>query len=411
MSSSGILNDTTKYSGRKEIIIVSIVFIIALLIRLRFAWPLFDGEQEFMMGDDDDYYRLGLSLMNRGSLEDGGFFAYRMPIFPIFLAIIFKLFGPSTSYATLVIILLSSLICVGTYYLGKSVFNPIIGLAASLIIAFDTELIIYSSFLLTEIPFVFMVLCCFLALNKFHKSPNFVWSLIVGLLLGITTLIRVNFGVIIPFLIIFLYLDSKSSKINISKYLALILFLIGAMWLSWVSRNYVISNSFIPFTTQGGNAYFGVYNDIVANESNPLRFGHWIGLEIPERISHLDEFNADRELKLIAKTWFYKHPTQGILIALSQLFHLWRPQPIGEIGISYGLIILLSVYGYIKSNYMKSFQIRLWTLLFFSFSIAAIATIAVPRFNLVFHPYLAILASFGLLSINKSLVKKFRGRN
>ena len=406
MLNSKSINNTIILSRRLEIIIISLIFFVALAVRIKDAWPALNGTQGFVTVDDESYYRLALSLLNTGRLQDGNIVAFRMPVFPILLAIIIKLFGTAPQNATAFIVYLSALICVGTYFLGKIVFNPFIGIAAGLIIAFDIDLIFYTRYLNTEIPFVFIVLCSFLILERFKNSPSALWAILLGLSFGLATLTRVNFGFFVPFALAYIYIYTKPFHKNMIVYIGLTSCIVLSMWLLWVVRNYIELGAFVPFTTQVGNAYYGVYNDISANNHALLGFGVWIDIPIPQQLSSLNEVDRDSELGLIAGEWIKAHPIVAFQMAFSQVFHLWRPEFIGSAGIPYILILFASVVGLIKTIPKKIFQIRIWILLMICFSIFAFISIGISRFIVVFHPFMAILAAFAMVYLNRVFLNK-----
>lgn len=412
-------NGVTKGSGiiasiisgkHKEIFIVALIFFIALAIRIKFAWPGLIGTQGFLMGDDDDYYRLAISLLENGKFQDGNQLAYRMPVFPIFLAVIFKLFGKAPQNAIVFIVVISALICVGTYFLGKIIFGQIVGLAAGLITAFDMSLIFHSRFLLSDIIFVFIVLFSFLLLEKFWNSPNVLFAILLGIFWGLATLIRVNFGFFIPLALLYLLLISRSMNNNMFKYVGLIAFIVGSFWLIWIIRNYIVLGAFIPFTTAGGPTYHAIYNDISASQQGLTNFGFFVDFQPAPLFSDMNELEIDRAFKILVINWIKGNPLIAIRIAFAQVFHLWKPIWIPTVEIPYIIVLVASVVGVIVSIKKNIFQIRIWLLLTICLTFLALITIGTPRYRLVLHPLFAILASYGLVHINRVLLRKIRHR-
>jgi 4-amino-4-deoxy-L-arabinose transferase-like glycosyltransferase len=400
------IKNNSRLKRRVELLIVSCLFLTALLIRLKADWYSLTGEQGFAFGDDDDYYRLAMSLVRSGTIEDSGYLAYRMPVFPILLAVIYRLLGSSPHVAQPFILVLSGLTSVLIYFLGKLVFDARVGLLAGILAALDIGLIFYSKFLLTETLFVFLIVCSALSIEQLRRNPSWQGAIITGSFLGLSTLTRANFSILLPFFVGFIIYYSRPNPRIARRNVPIIILLVGALWFSWISRNFIELNALIPFTSQAGNAYFPIYNDEAASQRNAYLFGLWTDVRIPENIQDLDEVNKDKELSELAFTWIYENPIKALRIALFQPFHFWQPDVYGDI--SYLLLMMAGIIGFIRSCCKDRPSVILWALMIFALTFSTIFTIGIPRFRVALDPFIDILAALAFVSSGQSILLSFQ---
>ena len=395
-----------------EIIIIFLLFLVSLLVRIRFAMPALMGEQVFVGWDDLDYYRLSISLIQNGTLEniylETIFKAYRMPLFPMMLAVIYSIFGQSPQIAYPFLILLGALTVIGTYFLGKLVFNPMIGIVAALLICFDFSLIFYNRIIHTETLFIFLTLLSMISLEFLMKKKHWTWSIITGVLFGLSILTRPNLILFIPLVIMWIYLNMNTHKKLVVLNILIFSCAIGCIWISWVFRNFLELGAFIPFTTQAGGTYAGIYNDITSNSPKITDYGYWVNIPLPDFTGDLNEVDFDRWGKTLAMTWIAEHPKQAILISLMQFIHLWKPERGSVLDINYFLIILASIIGFVRAIRHGNKSVILWSLMIGSLSFMALLTVGLQRYRLVSYPYLAILAANAFVLSGKKLNTKWK---
>ncbi len=379
----------------RDVILAVAILALALVVRFLVAGPLLFSDHGFVMGDDDDYYRLAISFIESGRLEDG-FRAYRMPVFPLFLAAIYRVFGPDPINAQYVLIVVSALVCSGSYLLGKQLFNPAVGMIAGVFTAVDFGLVFYGPFLMTDTLFVFLVLSAMLSLERLRRVGSWQWAVITGGMFALATLTRINFGFFVPIALGWLGWNSGRTGHQVWRNTIIICALVGGLWLSWMARNYVELGALVPFTTQGGNAYYGVYNDLVAKKTQFSEFGYWSDLVLPAHPVAWNEVQLDRWQRELALDWIKAHPGVSIKLAGMQVIHFWRPE--FDADILYRFIFPMSILGLYWALRRGNDRVMIWALMMGTFSFLAFITIGVPRFRLVFHPVMAVLASFTLVT-------------
>ncbi|MBP1467314.1 glycosyltransferase family 39 protein [Candidatus Chloroploca sp. M-50] len=386
---------------RLDILAALIIFILALTVRITAASHILAGDHRFFMGDDDDYYYIAMSLIKEGVFGiDGEPTAYRMPFFPLFVAFWHLLFG-SEPYAILpVLLFVSALIPLGTFLLGMSLHNRLAGLFASLLIVFDGDFIVYSHTYMTETLFSALVLGSMLALARLRVTHSWKWAWSAGLLLGITSITRANFGPFIGLIVLWLLWYGRSRGHTAFWQATLVGGMVLMIWTPWVIRNYVTFGVLIPFTTQGGNAYYGIYNDLHLSPQPNGMYGYWVWvIPDPPQVQDQvwDEVTLDRWQREQARAWREAHPREALQIALRQMAYVWIP----EVSI-YGWFVMV----WIGLPALVVVTLRwhhpdliLWLLLVLTVTAMSAMAVGVGRFSVPLRPILAVTTSIAYLTI------------
>lgn len=382
---------------RNERLLLIGIFCLALVVRVIFSWPAISGAEQFGMGDDDDYYRLGLSIAHTGTLADSGdITAYRMPLFPISIAPFYAVFGDVPHAPQLFIVLLSALTIFGVYALGRSLFEYRVGLLAAVLTSLNIQLVIYSRVLMSETLFIFLVLVGMLALDRTRVTLRWRWALTAGLVLGLATLTRANFGPFVAVGLGWLVYFQRAQFWRVVRQALVIGMLVGALWGMWVVRNYNTFGHFIPFTTQGGLVYYGIYNDVAASSTFPY-FGYWLDISpIPPNATEpkLDEVARDRLAKDRAFAWIRAHPGLSLQMALAQAAYFWLPDIIDPVFVA---MLPASLIGLALALRQRNPGAILWVLLAGVFTLMAIASVGVGRYQLPLYPIILVLAAASLI--------------
>lgn len=255
--------------NKKNTYIVITILLLALILRIAFVLNL---PLEFIQKWESDagvYRSIAVNLINTHTYgrEVGIADAQDPPLYPFFLALIYKLFGAGKT-AIIVIRLVQSflgvLTCLLVYLIATRIFNQKIGILSSLIVAVHPAIIAYTGLHLTETLFTFLLS---LFILYFIKS-YFVYSIstkdtfLCGLFWSLTVLDREELLLFPPFIILGLFWIGKGFK-GVAKYA--IVFLAGALIIlsPWITRNYINFHEFVPVTKGGGEVLY------VSNYLNP----------------------------------------------------------------------------------------------------------------------------------------------
>lgn len=327
----------------------------------------------------------------------------RPPVYPIFMAGIYKLFGQENFLAIKVAqAFVSALTCLLFYAVAYLLFGPTSALWSGWLTAFYPPLIIYSEILVSETIFI-ALLYGFLFLWLFAKQQSApILYGCAGFLLGLANLCR---GTILFFpLILLLFLpflkkfgNEKNSNVLI---LVSINFLVIAPW-TW--RNYQVYGGFIP-TASGGAEQF--WSGTLPWEEQRLFGDSELMKAIQRKATSVVEaerlFFKDAVARIRANPWSY------FRITIKKFFFFWF-QPIGQkltekrfpvIGkflyAGHTFFILMFIFGIIITLEQWKSLLPIYLLIIY-ISCLHILLAPEPRYRLPLEPIFLMFATHGIL--------------
>lgn len=205
-----------------------VVSIIALLEprEVRFV-PLYS--------DAPEYHRIARDLIVRYTYGS----ATRPPVYPVFLAIVYLLSGSSIYTVVVVQIILSGLSCLLIYKLGSILFDAKVGLLASTLFAIDLTSIMYTSILMAETLFVFLLLTAIYFFVKFQKSERVSDLVYSTFVLGIAALCKPVLSYFVLFLGIVLFVHCRHNLRKAIRVFVPVLSIFAVFISTWMVRNYI----------------------------------------------------------------------------------------------------------------------------------------------------------------------------
>ena len=198
----------------------------------------------------------GQAIVAGETFMDGPFF--RAPLYPYFLAGIYKAAGHSYFVPRLIQSVLGALSCGLLFLVGRLVFNRGVGAVAGLAAAAYWVLIYFDNELLIPPLIVFLDLALLLCLVLHERRPR--WTIIVaaGLLLGLSAIARPNILLFAPPLALWVFLLPWPQWQRGLLHTALLTLATLAPILPVTIRNYVAGDDFVLIASQGGvNFYIG----------------------------------------------------------------------------------------------------------------------------------------------------------
>ncbi len=290
---------------RNEYLFLGSIFILAFCLRLIYTLqietlPTFKA----LIVDAFSYNEWAKNIIQNSWLGDKVF--YQAPLYPYFIALIYKIFGIKLFAVRIVQVLMSSATCLLYYYISKKCWGVRAGVIASLLATFYNIYIFYVPLHLKPTLYIFLETLCVLLLCLSLYEEKKRYFIASGILLGLMTFTRGNTLLIVPFLLIWVFL-SYNFKTAIKNYL-LILFGLILILFPVIIRNYVVSGDFVITTSQAGSNFY-IGNSLKANGSYvPLISGR----ETPEFEGPDARMIAEKELgrKLkpseVSRYWFTK---------------------------------------------------------------------------------------------------------
>jgi len=144
--------------------------------------------------DDYEYHTLAVNLLreHRFYLPDPrpGWQTRRTPGFPVLLAGIYAVTGPSPYRAAAVLVLFSLATCAVTYALGRTLFGARAGILAGLLMALSPSAVLYAGAILTDTLHAALLALAMLAVVYSSMSPHPKRFITAGLALGAAILVR-----------------------------------------------------------------------------------------------------------------------------------------------------------------------------------------------------------------------------
>lgn len=335
---------------------------------------------------------------------------YRVPTYPFFVASIYSLLGDTDPMNVKFIhVLMGVGICFLIFFLTKQLFGYRTGVIALLISAFYKMFIIHEALLLAETFAAFFITLSIFTIFLLQAKPTYKRAIISGIALGMSTLLRGNFALGIPFLLFWLYFKIKK-EVSFRKtlYILTIVIFSQAILIAPITlRNYIVSGKFVPISTNGIPALWlgtNPYADV--SQDYPPKFYYQ---ELEDRIKKdgIDKVYMEEIKKFITKQTkvFLNLEKEKFLYSLSALeipnnlsFAFFQgASPILKLPIffSFGIIAILTIL-----SFFLTFPFRHNTSLLIIFVgmmiIALLPYSILARFRLPYISPLIILAAFSI---------------
>jgi 4-amino-4-deoxy-L-arabinose transferase-like glycosyltransferase len=296
---------------------IPICLLSGLFLRILWIWLINpDQVSDFLWFEN----RAKSIASGQGYSVDGIATAYWPVGYPGFLGLIFRVFGPSVVLAKLINIALYMSAIVLTYILSVQIFKVESASRIALcILCFYPNHIAYSSFLATEMFFVFTFLLG--AVLFIRASGRIGFLILAGLSWGLATLTKPQF-IFVP--LIFLVVFSSNMKTFVKSTAVVFLALLACI-APWMIRNHSVFGKFM-LSTNGGI--------VLMQANNPYATGKHIWDEnIESLLGELhtngkmwdsNEVARDERARQIGMSYIKNHPVRTILRWPKKLFYLYR---------------------------------------------------------------------------------------
>lgn len=236
--------------------------IVTLAFAIRLCWILVFHPNP--VSDFAFYFRGAESIARWYSYAPFGVATAYFPIgYPLFLAIIFWVFGVSVTVAQTANLILSVLSIMLAYWIARELFrSELAGRLSLLFLAIYPDNIAYTSLVGVEIFHLFLLFLgvALLLPSLLIKEPMHSWRLLTtGLVFGFATLVKVQ-TLLLPafFLILFPQFswEWRSLVDRLKRVAILYVALIGVL-IPWIIRNCELYNDIVLSNNDGVNLYIG----------------------------------------------------------------------------------------------------------------------------------------------------------
>jgi len=415
-------------SVQKEAYFIIGIFIFAFAVRFIYlsqmkSSPLFDTPTM-----DAEYHDQWAQTILRGEDFTEGVF-FRAPLYPYFLALLYKIFGHNYSMARLIQFLIGSLSCVLVYLLGKKVFNKRTARIAGLLASLYGVLIYFEGGLLIPVLLVFLDLVFILFLFETKEKPALTRWFFCGGLLGLSALARPNILLVgVTFFFWILLGFRNNAKIGSKSVVYAGGFALGAILIiSPVTlRNHIKGEDFVLIASQGGmNFYIGnnPQSDGVSAILPGARTTWWGSYQDAKKIA---EKVTNKSLKpsAVSRFWYMeglrflvKEPFSFLKLMAKKFILFWngnelsnnrdfyffaRSAPLLKLLIwrfviyfPFGLIVPLALVGIILSHKEKR-DVFVLEIFLFVYMLSVILFFVTARYRVPLIPVLILFAAYAL---------------
>jgi hypothetical protein len=256
--------------------------------------------------------------------------AWLAPVYPFFLAGIFRVFGTFTASsfyaAALFNCLFSALVCWPLFYVALRIGNQATAAAAGwLWAAFPSGILIPFEWIwdtsLSAVLAIGLLWATFRVADD-SRRRNFI---LYGLLWGFCLLVNPALGAVFPFLLLWVYFRVRSANPRWLADLALVLSLTILVCLPWSVRNTVQFHRFIPIRSDFPFELWMGNNPIYDQHSRQLN--RITRYEEAHRYSQLGETAYLEEKGQAAKAFIRTHPALTLQLAARRAVATWMGTP------------------------------------------------------------------------------------
>ena len=308
-----------------------VLFVISTIIRaILFCLTC---HQPLNIVDEQHYNRLAMSIIQRGEFAHfpGHPTASRPPLYPFFLAVLYKIGGLECwNIVRVVQVIISLLSGMVFHMLALDLFKEKkVAFWSAAIFLFYPSLIFFNYLILTETLFIFLFLSSIFLLVKGLKDCKNWMVFLGGILLGASSLTRsISYPLTIVLFIFFVFfaIKEKNTKMVVHA-VALVVGVVVAI-VPWAYRNYKIFHAFVPIDTTGGrNFYMGNYEHTPLHRAwaavdNPPEIAWYRGHE--KELRGLNEAEKQKWAIKKAKEFILDHPGLTLLRSVIKAANFWQ---------------------------------------------------------------------------------------
>jgi len=258
-------------SSRQAFVAVAVLALVVRLVFLFVALPLapriVPGFTSKPGKTFDGYHDIAVELIEgRGYAlpRDGGATAARAPLYPVFLAGLYTLFGRNPAVVLAAHALLGALTCGLTLLLGWRLYGRAVGLIAGLVLAFHPMSLWWSQYVLSETMLTLLLTLAALGLARFAQLRSAASAIAAGALVGLAALCN---SVILAFPLVLLLLSPLLGRGGRPLWRGALLVACAA--LAIVLRNAVAFHQFIPVNWGYGFQAFKGWADLDILREHP----------------------------------------------------------------------------------------------------------------------------------------------
>jgi 4-amino-4-deoxy-L-arabinose transferase-like glycosyltransferase len=308
-----------------------ILFLLALVLRLGyvlfFPWDMAGRklDQQKIYQDERRYDSVATHLLaGEGFVNSADIITVVPPVYPLFLAGVYWVFGHSFTAVSLIQAIISALTCVVIYYIGRAAFNNKVGHMAALLAVAYPFFFVWCRVLVTETLMALLVALGVLWLQKTTARPDRRNRIVTGCIWGTAALMRGNMLIFLPLLILWSLLEFGLSR-KALRIGGSIVFVAGLLLIPWTVRNYleyrkpVLVASYVGYILYSANNPYSLPYEAYDTQKQ---------IPEPEIIEWFNEkplVETDSYLLKRGIRYIIDHPRTFLWSAYGRLTVFWRP--------------------------------------------------------------------------------------
>lgn len=279
-------------------------------------------------GDEVDYHYIAVNLADGQGyrLETGELTARRPPLYPVVLALLYRVFGVSVTLARLFQVLLGTGLVALVFFTARRFFTPGAAWLAAALTAVNPYLVFISAYLLTENLYaILLVGGALLAAKTPVPAGSRRHAALAGVALGLATLCRPTAWMVALWVAGFgLLLGDGPLKGRFARGAVLVAAVIVTL-LPWGIRNHAVFDRWEFFTLHGGITFYQGNNPAVLQY--PQYHGGVAPLEmLPgwDRIKSMSEAERDDTTRTMGRAFLRANKDRIPLLAWRKFVRFWR---------------------------------------------------------------------------------------
>jgi 4-amino-4-deoxy-L-arabinose transferase-like glycosyltransferase len=275
---------------------LAVLFLGSFLLRAC-VFAFYTSKQErYFNFDSHEYSTVAQSVVAGDGITNyyGGPQFKRVPGYALFLALCYWLFGHNDVAALWLQVIAASLIPVLVYFLSIALFPGLQGVArvASCLAALHVGFTLFSGLMFSESLFVIFLLGAFIVFFGAFKNgvlaSGYKVFILVGLLLGLASLVRPVGNYVVAGMCFFIVIFGKRFALSVLQMGALVL-----SWLAvvgpWLIRNYMLSGALF-FQTLDGMHFLKHYAARIVMHSQEITYQDALNKVVCEYQQNADSF-------------------------------------------------------------------------------------------------------------------------
>jgi 4-amino-4-deoxy-L-arabinose transferase-like glycosyltransferase len=347
--------------------------------------------------------------------------AWMPPLYPYLIAGVFALFGTYSIASALILealqVALAGLTCLVLYRLGKAAFDAHVGLLAAGLLA------VYPASLHFSVQKIWSTTAAALALLvvlwlflRTRDRPTLVAGVVLGIALGLATLLEPPILGIAPFAFVWLFVDAQGTRRRI---IALAIVAVSCVLVTvspWAVRNYRVFGHVILTKSNFGHELYLTNNPYSEIGNTPLSesIEHQLRGKAPtpllteaerQYVLRADEADKNRLYRRKGMDYISAHPRRFAQLTLQRIRLFWvnteKMRSAGEevAGLVYLAIFVSGVVGLVLSK-LRRRELQLFALTLVVFPLPYYVTnVQHWRYRYPLEPLLMLFAAFAAVSV------------